>query len=71
MTTREELMKEIIEVTTVIKTEYPGLYKNITETPLAMSYTNETLTMIDDLDEYLQTLKEQLRQYVRTHYNKI
>lgn len=70
MVTLKQLMQEIIQITTVIETDYPELYKYLGETPLAISHTKEKTVMIDDLKEYLETLKAQLQHHIETHKNK-
>lgn len=62
-----KLMQEVIKLTTLIETEYPELYKYLDETPLSMGLHPEKEVTIADLKIYLQTLKTQLEEYVKTH----
>ncbi|HKC68524.1 MAG TPA: hypothetical protein VKG26_09850 [Bacteroidia bacterium] len=61
------LMQNIIELTTVIETKYPELYKYLDETPLTIGKHPEKEINTADLKEYLQTLKTQLEDYIQAH----
>ncbi len=62
-----KLMQEVVKLTTLIETEYPELYKFLDETPLTMGRHPEKEVTIADLKNYLQTLKSQLEEYIKTH----
>jgi hypothetical protein len=64
------LMQNIIELTTVIETKYPGLYKNLDETPLSIGKHPEKEITTTDLKSYLEILKHQLEEYIKTHKAK-
>lgn len=70
MVTLKQLMQDIIQITTVIETDYPELYKYLGETPVSIGETKEKTVMIDDLKEYLESLKAQLEHHIETHQNK-
>jgi len=61
------LMQNIIELTTVIETKYPELYKYLDETPLSIGKHPEKEISTTDLQSYLQTLKTLLEDYIETH----
>ena len=61
------LMQNIIELTTVIETKYPELYKYLDETPLSIGKHPEKEISTTDLQSYLQVLKTQLEDYIETH----
>ena len=64
------LMQRIIEITTVIETKYPELYKNLDETPIYLGKHPEKEITTTDLKSYLETLRHQLEDYIKTHSNK-
>ena len=60
-------MQEIISLTSNIETNYPELYKYLDETPFKICNSDKTEICIADLEEYLQTLKEQLHEHIAMH----
>ena len=71
MKTLNQLMQQIISITSDIETNYPELYKNLEETPLSIGETEEKTISTNDLVEYLETLKAQLQHHIETHKNKV
>jgi len=65
-----ELMQEIIALTSLIDSEYPELYRNIDETPLSLSSSGKGISTTD-LESYLNTLKEQLHEHITLHKEHI
>ncbi len=63
-------MLEIVQLTTNIETNYPELYSYLGETPLTVGETKEKTVSTDDLKQYLETLKAQLRHHIETHRSK-
>ena len=61
------LMQNIIELTTVIETKYPELYKYLDETPISIDKHPEREISTTDLQSYLQILKTLLEDYIETH----
>ena len=61
------LMQNIIELTTVIETKYPELYKYLDETPISIGKHPEREISTTDLQSYLQILKTLLEDYIETH----
>ena len=62
-----KLMQEVVKLTTLLETEYPELYKFLDETPLSIGKHPEKEVTITDLKNYLQTLKSQLEEHIKTH----
>jgi hypothetical protein len=67
MKSLNNLMQEIIELTSKIEADYPELYNYLGETPLSISETTENALSTDDLKKYLDTLKFQLQHHIETH----
>jgi hypothetical protein len=67
MKTLNQLMQQIIGITTEIETNYPELYKYLSETPMDLSETKKEKINTDDLEQYLETLKSQLEHHIETH----
>ena len=67
MKTLHSLMQEIIDLSTEIETKYPEIYKHIDETPLVFSYSSQKEIGKEELESYLNTLKEQLKDHIKTH----
>lgn len=65
-----KIMQEIISITSEMETANPELYKYLDETPLHISNSPERSITSKDLEDYLNTLKEQLRDYLKTHNGK-
>lgn len=67
MKTLNELMQDIIQLTTEIETKYPELYKYLMETPLTLSEATSNAIHTTELKKYLETLKSQLQHHIETH----
>lgn len=70
MKTLSSLMQEIIQLTTEIETKYPELYRYLGETPVDICDTPAKTICTEDLKEYLETLKAQLKHHIETHSKK-
>ena len=66
-----QLMEEIIQLTSEMESKYPELYKHLNETPLFLGKSPEKEISTKDLENYLNTLKEQLKDYIQTHKAKL
>ncbi len=60
-------MQDVITLTTEIETSYPELYKNLEETPITICDTEEKTICLDDLKNYIETLRSQLQHHIETH----
>lgn len=70
MKTLNQLMQDIIRLTTQIETNYPELYKYLSETPLMLNEAPENSVDTTELEQYLETLKSQLLHHIETHHKK-
>jgi hypothetical protein len=70
MKTLNQLMQDIIQLTTLIETRYPELYKYLNETPLTLSEAASSKVHTTELKQYLETLKSQLQHHIETHQSK-
>lgn len=62
-----QLMREVLELTTEMETKYPELYKYLDETPFDIGASANKSISYDDVQNYLNTLKEQLKNHLKTH----
>ncbi len=65
-----QLTQEIIQITAELKTSFPELYRDMDETPLPVGGLPESKVSIPDLENYLNTLKKQLQNHIKTHEQK-
>lgn len=63
----DQLMQEIIKITTEIETKYPELYQHLSETPLSITETKGKIISTEDVKDYLETLKSQLEHHIESH----
>jgi hypothetical protein len=71
MRTNNQIIQEIIQLTTEIETKYPELYKNMEETPTSVDDYAENNICTADLLKYLETLKSQIQHHIDTHNNLV
>ena len=64
------LLTEITEITTTIETKYPELYRSLDENPITIPATNNPNIDSEVLEEYLESLKQLLSHYLKTHAKK-
>jgi hypothetical protein len=69
MKTLNQLMQDIIQLTTEIETKYPELYKYLNETPLTLCENASERVHTTELELYLETLKSLLQHHIETHLN--
>jgi hypothetical protein len=67
MKTLQLLMREILELTTLIETDYPELYKTLDETPVDLGPPKSDTISHNDLCHYLETLRTLLKKYIEEH----
>ena len=70
MKTLQLLMREILDLTTLIETQYPELYKTLDETPIELGSPKEHAISHKDLQQYLETLRNLLKKYIEEHVKK-
>lgn len=59
---KKNTMQDIFDITTVIQKTCPELYKNLTETPLFISYEEKEIKN-SDYKTYLNFLENQLEEF--------
>lgn len=65
-----KLLKEITQLTTMIETNYPELYRSLDENPMTIP-TNEHIHIDKNImQEYLESLKQLLSHHLEMHKNK-
>ena len=62
-----QLLDDIARLTANIETNYPELYKYLGETPLDLGESAPGKITTEDLENYLETLKDQLQHHIETH----
>lgn len=67
MKTLNDIQTEITKLTANIETNYPELYVTLDETPLTIPSTNHPEINISIMEDYLESLKEILKEYIKTH----
>lgn len=63
-------MNEITRLTLEIETNYPELYQFLNETPVTIPSDDQPHIDTTELAEYLDSLKELLREHIETHKKK-
>ena len=67
MKTVQEIITQITKLTINIKTSYPELYAVLDENPITIPSPEHPSVTIDDLKDYLDSLKQLLKHYKNTH----
>jgi hypothetical protein len=67
MKTIHTLLQELVLLTTQIETNYPELYQTLEETPIFLGSAPGKEISTVELENYLQTLKEELKRYILNH----
>ncbi len=65
----ENIISQINELTTHIKTNYPELYQFIEEQPITIPSSDHPKTDEKALYDYLDSLKQLLQHHMDTHSN--
>ncbi len=64
------IMQEIIRLTAEMETHFPELYQHLEETPLPLGQKPDGDISTAELENYLNTLREQLITHLETHQKK-
>lgn len=64
------LFREITEITTIIETNYPELYRSLDENPMTLPVQQHPHMDKKVMQEYLESLKVLLEHHLETHKNK-
>lgn len=67
MNNLKNLMTEITRITTVIETEHPELYRYLDENPMTLPAMGHPEIDKKVLEDYLQSLRQQLKHVLETH----
>ncbi|WP_338733427.1 hypothetical protein [Mangrovimonas cancribranchiae] len=70
MKTLQNIQNQIVKLTTNIEINYPELYSVLDETPVSINYNTQPRISIKALEDYLESLKQILKQYIKTHHKK-
>jgi hypothetical protein len=65
--TLQDIENEILELTTTIESNYPELYTLLDENPITIPSKKHPKMNISILVDYLESLKQILKQYTKTH----
>lgn len=60
---KEPLIQQIMRLLNKMKTSYPGLYRYLDESSLSAYQKNDHNVSSPDLETYIVTLEEQMRNY--------
>ncbi len=67
MNNLKNLIAEITRITTKIETEHPELYRYLDENPMTLPAMGHPEIDKMVLEEYLQSLRQQLKHFLETH----
>ncbi|MFD2542272.1 hypothetical protein ACFSSB_08075 [Lacinutrix gracilariae] len=70
MKTTQELLTQITQLTNNIETNYPELYAFLQEEPITIPSKQHPEINLAILQDYLQTLKQELQHHIKTHKSK-
>jgi hypothetical protein len=70
MKTIQDVENQIITLTTSIEVNYPELYASLNENPMTIPSTNHPEMTISVMEDYLESLKDILKEYIKTHQKK-
>ena len=67
MNVLQNIENDIVRLTTLIKTEYPELYKFLEETPITVPSVDNPDINIKVMEDYNESLKQLLKHHIETH----
>jgi len=70
MKTLQDIEDQIIRLTISIEVNYPELYATLDENPLTIPSTAHPKMDKRIMEDYLESLKQILKQYIKTHNKK-
>ncbi len=70
MKTLQDIENQIIRLTLSIEVNYPELYATLDENPITIPSKNHPDMNIKIMEDYLESLKQILKQYTKTHNKK-
>ncbi|ULC57883.1 hypothetical protein MBM09_08105 [Flaviramulus sp. BrNp1-15] len=66
----QNIENKIVELTTLIETQYPELYKFLEESPETMPSINHPDINTKIMEDYLESLNQLLKHHIETHKNR-
>lgn len=63
MKDQHNILREITQLTTIIETNYPELYRNLDENPITLPESNHPDINKQALQDYLESLKQLLKHH--------
>jgi len=70
MKTLQDIENQIIRLTLSIEVNYPELYATLNENPITIPTKEHPKMSIKIMEDYLESLKQILKQYTKTHNKK-
>ena len=70
MKTIQDIENQIITLTTSIEVNYPELYRSLNENPITIPSKRHPEMTISVMEDYLESLKDILKEYIKTHQKK-
>ncbi|WP_452219263.1 hypothetical protein [Lacinutrix undariae] len=70
MKTKQELLADITKLTANIETNYPELYVFLLEEPITIPSDEHPHIDVTALQDYLETLKQELKHHIENHKSK-
>ena len=70
MKTLQDIENQIIRLTLSIEVNYPELYVTLNENPITIPKKEHPEMSIKIMEDYLESLKQILKQYIKTHNKK-
>ena len=67
MKTLQSIENQIITLTTSIEVNYPELYARLDENPITIPSKTHPDMNVSIMVDYLESLKQILKQYIKTH----
>jgi SUMO ligase MMS21 Smc5/6 complex component len=67
MKTLQKIETQIVTLTTSIEVNYPELYDMLDENPITIPAVIRPKMSISIMEDYLESLKQILQQYIKTH----
>ncbi len=64
------ILKEIVQLTTNIETNYPELYRSLDENPMTLPVSKHPHMDKEVMQEYLESLEQLLKHHLETHKKK-
>ena len=70
MKTLHDIEDKIVRLTTSIEVNYPELYATLDENPITIPSKIHPDITLSDIEDYFESLKQILKQYIKAHNKK-